>query len=128
MGCAARRTESPGSAPPPWLRLAREMLRERSADGIAIGDVARECGVHPVHLARTFRRFFACSPGAYLRRCRLARAAALLRESGEGIGAVALRAGFADQSHLTHAFRQAHGVTPAEYRRLLGAPDARRDA
>jgi AraC family transcriptional regulator len=118
--CAARRGEPLGSAPPRWLQRARELLRDRSADGISIGDVARECGVHPVHLARAFRRFFDCSPGAYLRRCRLERAAALLRERREGIGEVALRAGFADQSHLTHAFRQAHGVTPAEYRRLLG--------
>ena len=110
-------------APPRWLGVARELLRERCGEEVTVGEVARACGVHPVHLARAFRRHFGASPGAYLRRCRLERAAARLRDARESLGEVALRSGFADQSHLTTAFRRAHGVTPAEYRRLLGRPE-----
>ncbi len=122
VACVARRAErlTSGGAPPRWLGVARELLEDRCADDLSIAEVARACGVHPVHLARTFRRFLGCSPGAYLRRCRLSRAAALLRDGRLRVSEVALGCGFADQSHLTTAFRRAHGVTPAEYRRLLG--------
>jgi AraC family transcriptional regulator len=101
-----------GLRTPKWLSVAREMLRDGSP---SIAEIAQTCGVHPVHLARTFRRFFGCSPGAYLRRARVERAAGMLR-GRLSLAEVALRAGFADQSHMTHAFRAHLGVTPAALR------------
>ncbi len=112
----ARRDPFGERMPPRWLRIAGELLRERGAD-CSVSEIANECGVHPVHLARTFRRFFGCSPGAYLRRCRIDRAASLLRDRSLPLTEVALRAGFADQSHMTRAFRQALAMTPAAFRR-----------
>jgi AraC family transcriptional regulator len=119
MAQVARRASPLPAAAPPWLRRARELLRDRCAGPVSVAEVAGECGVHPVHLARMFRRFFACTPGEYLRRCRTERAAALLRDTRVGLSEVALRAGFADQSQMTRHFGRAHGVTPAAYRRLL---------
>lgn len=124
MAEVARRGEPAERAAPPWLRRARELLHDRCVDAVSVAEVARACGVHPVHLARAFRRFFACTPGEYLRRCRTERAAALLRGTRLGLSEVALRAGFADQSQMTRHFGRAHGVTPAAYRRLLGGVDA----
>lgn len=116
MALVARRREA-DVARPRWLALACEMLRERAAT--SVGGVAGECGVHPVHLARAFRRFVGCSPGAYLRRCRVERAAELLRRGALTLAEVALRSGFADQSHMTRAFRRAHAVTPAQFRKTF---------
>lgn len=120
---AARRELREPVSPPPWLRHARAMLRDLCADDLSIGDLARECAVHPVYLARVFRRFFDCSPGGYSRRCRLERAAALLSGSCRSLGDIALASGFADQSHMTRAFRRAYSMPPGEYRRLRGWPD-----
>lgn len=72
--------------------------------------------MHPVHLTRTFRRFFGCTPGEYLRERRLEKAASLLAGSRLPLSEVALESGFADQSHLAKAFKRAYGVTPSEYR------------
>lgn len=52
------------------------------------------------------------------RRQRLDAAARLLRSGDAPITEVACLTGFYDQPHLTRAFRQAFGVTPARYRRL----------
>ena len=103
---------------PRWLLRARDLLRESSSPQ-KVGDAAREAGVHPVHLARAFRRYFGASPGEYLRRCRVDRARELLESSRLPLAEVALAAGFAAQSDLTHAFRRAFGTTPAAYRRLF---------
>ena len=73
-----------------------------------------------MHLARVFRLHLGCTPGDYLRRRRLARAAVLLRETARPLSDVALACGFADQSHLAHAFRRHAGVSPGAFRRRAG--------
>jgi AraC family transcriptional regulator len=91
---------------PGWLALAETYLADAFDQPIAVADVARAAGVHPVHLARGTRR--------------LERAADLLMLGGAPLGEVALRAGFCDQSHLNRQFRLAYGVTPGEFARLCG--------
>ena len=81
-----------------------------------VAEFARAAGVHPVHLARVFRQYLGCTPGDYLRRPRLERAAVLLRETPRPLSDVALSCGFADQSHLANAFKRHTGVTPGAYR------------
>ena len=82
-----------------------------------MGEVARDAGVHPVHLARTFRRFFGCTPAEYLRSRRVEQAALLVRVTQRPLAEIALECGFFDQSHLTRAFARVLGVSPAAYRR-----------
>ncbi|MEO7103154.1 MAG: helix-turn-helix transcriptional regulator [Gemmatimonadaceae bacterium] len=106
-------------ARPAWLRVARELLHECCVEGTTINEIARACDVHPVYLARTFRRFFGYSPGDYLRKCRVQRAAAMLSGTRTPLAAVALECGYSDQSHFSNAFRTEFAVTPGEYRRRL---------
>ena len=101
---------------PPWLSRARARLREDCAQAPSLAELAHESGVHPVYFARAFRRRYGCAPGDYLRRCRLERALALLRDPHRSLAEVALACGFVDQSHFTHAFRRAFGQTPARFR------------
>jgi len=76
--------------------------------------------VHPAHLARAFRAHFRMSMGPYVRRLRLDWAAGELARSDLPLAAVALAAGFADQSHFTRTFKRYLGVTPNVYRRTRG--------
>jgi AraC family transcriptional regulator len=73
-------------------------------------------GVHRVHLAREFRDHFGLTVGDYVRRRRLARARHLLAHTDLPLSAAAADAGFADQAHLTRAFRAAFGTTPGRFR------------
>jgi AraC family transcriptional regulator len=107
-------------APPGWLRLAREILLDQCNEPLRMTALARQLGVHPVHLARAFRSAFHCTPGDYLARCRVGRAVQLLRTSGRSLADVALAAGFFDQSHLSRSFQRHLGITPQAYRRSLG--------
>jgi AraC family transcriptional regulator len=80
--------------------------------------IAAEVDIHPVHMARVFRRHFGCSPGTYLRRLRVRQACRLLTETDRPLAHVALDLGYADQSHFTRTFKRSLGVPPGEYRRL----------
>ena len=104
---------------PPWLLRARDRLHDRYLDPSGVGDLATVAGVHPDYLARAFRAWFGVPIGAYVRGLRLDWAAAQLAESATPIVEIAVRAGFADQSHFTRLFRWRTGVTPATYRRMV---------
>jgi AraC family transcriptional regulator len=94
-------------------------MHDRCTQKVTVAQLAREAQVHPIHLARAFRQYFHCSPGEYLRRCRIDRLSELLRRSPLPLSEVALEAGFADQSQMTNAFRRATGLTPRDYRQTF---------
>jgi AraC family transcriptional regulator len=79
-------------------------------------EVSEMVGVHPMHLAKLFRRRFGCSMGEYARRRRVAWACGQLLDEERTISAVGLAAGFADHAHFTRTFRRITGWTPKEYR------------
>jgi AraC family transcriptional regulator len=115
----ASRAAVPSPRIAPWLERATEIVEEQYARPLALGVVAEEVGVHPVHLARSFRAHHGRSVGSYLREVRVRRAAARLATGNESIAEIALAVGFADQSHLHRWFVRLIGETPARYRRQL---------
>lgn len=103
-----------------WLAEVRDILHDGVPDPPAsLGELARAVGVHPTHLARSFRREYGLTVGEYARSLRLDWAAAQLALDDAPLADVAVRAGFADQSHFTRAFRRQTGVTPGRYRRIV---------
>ena len=108
----ARRTAPPA---PRWLVRAREMI-QTSADHLSLADIARTVGVHPVHLAQTFRRVFGQTVAGYVRHLRIEQACSRLSATDAPLAEIALAAGFFDQSHFCRAFRRAMRMTPREYR------------
>jgi AraC family transcriptional regulator len=102
-----------------WLRDVRDLLDERVPEQPTLTELADVVGVHPVHLARSFRREYGVTVAQYARSLRLDWAAQRLLEGGSALAEVAAEAGFADQSHFTRAFRNYVGVTPGRYRELL---------
>ena len=107
------------STAPRWL--SRVIDRLHSDARVSIADLARDAGVHPVHLARVFRRRLGMTPGAYAQRLRLERALAKLAR-GASLAETAQASGFADQSHFCRAVRAGVGMTPGEVGRLMRAP------
>jgi len=97
---------------------AVDFIRARIPAPVRMDEVARAVGVHPVYLARLFRRFRGCSLATFVRRCRVEHAVGLLR-SDDPLARIALAAGFFDQSHFTHAFHRVVGMPPAQMRRLM---------
>lgn len=102
---------------PRWLRRAREQLDHGFAASFSLRELAAAAEVHPTHFAAEFRRFLGCSAGEYVRRRRLEHVRERLRDPSLSLAALATEAGFADQSHLTRAFKRFSGMTPSDYRR-----------
>lgn len=104
--------------PPAWLLLVLDILDSRFTTDLGLRSVAAEVGVHPVHLARTFRHYQRCTVTNYVRRLRVDFACRQLAQSDLSLTDVALTSGFCDHSHLCRHFKRETGLTPARYRRL----------
>ena len=131
-GCATRcrgwRLRASRSACSPRRRAASRRRRARrrragcsrrarwstriSPKPLPLADVARRVGVHPVHLARTFRRVHQITFAGYVRHVRIEFARRELAASDAPLGDIAVAAGFCDQSHFSRLFKRYTGLTP----------------
>ena len=117
LGALAKQDDFKDREPPRWLLRAKELLHDQFRESLSIATIAAAANVHPIHLIRTFRRFFNFTPGEYVRNLRIESAAALLSARDLSIAQVALESGFSDQSQLSRTFKRRFGLTPSEFRR-----------
>lgn len=114
-----RAARSTAETTPAWLRQARALVEMHFAERLALTTVAARVGVHPVHLARTFRRVYRTTFATYLRHVRVEFARRELAASAAPLSDIAAAAGFCDQSHFSRSFKRHTGLTPAGYRLTL---------
>jgi len=103
-------------SPPSWLRKARDIIRQQFSLDLSLEEIAREVRVHPVSLARGFRKHYHCTAGEYVRSVRIGYACREMIAAKTPLAEIASAAGFSDQSHFTRTFKRLKGMTPAEYR------------
>jgi AraC family transcriptional regulator len=112
-------TERLGTGPA-WLTRAYSRLAEDFEHAPELAELARQADLHPVYFSRAFRQRYGCSPGAFLRRCRMERATALLhRRNDMPLADIAAAVGCVDQAHFCKAFKCVFGISPGRYRSLL---------
>lgn len=119
LGILAEMEERTSSRVAPlWLLQTKELIEDCVDDDLSIEQLAACAGVHPVYLARAYRRYFRCSPGEYLRCCRVLRVQSLLAGTNLPLVEISLQCGFSDQSQMTRSFSRSFGVPPAQYRSM----------
>lgn len=116
-GVAREAAPRPRGAWPRWLADARELVWESCGEHLSLSGIAARVDVHPVTLARAYRRTFGTTVGEDLRAARVAQAARLLRHPDLPLARIAAETGFYDQSHFSNTFRRTTGETPTAYRR-----------
>jgi AraC family transcriptional regulator len=111
--------------PPAWLERVDALLEDSFHERLSLTAIAASAGVHPVHLARTYRQHRHRTIGERIRDLRLEHACRLLATTRETVADIAQSCGFADQSHLARLMRLRLGVSPAGYRLEGRAPGRR---
>ena len=102
---------------PRWLEQVKDFLHDNFSESVTLEAVAEIAHVHPVHLARVFRRKYDCTIGEYIRRLRVEFARRQISTTDLPFSEIALAAGFSDQSHLNKTFKSIFGFTPSDYRK-----------
>jgi AraC family transcriptional regulator len=117
-GSAAQEGARIDIAAPTWLAAVETEVEDNPERRFDLRALAATAGVHPTHLARTFRRFHGRPLGDYVTGLRIQRACRALSATEDPLAAIASDAGFTDQAHFTRTFRDTVGTTPARYRRM----------
>jgi len=106
----------PVSGPP--LRAAARMRECLNEEGLHVDleTLAQRAGLSRFQALRAFKQRYGLPPHAYQLCLRMSHARRLLVE-GLPAADVALRCGFADQSHFIRHFKRLNGITPLQYAR-----------
>ena len=99
------------------LRTVVEYIMENLDGSPRLGQMAAVARLSPSHFTRRFKAATGLAPHQYVIARRVERAQHLLKSDDEvGLAEVAVRAGFADQSHFSFHFKRIVGVTPKKFR------------
>jgi AraC-like DNA-binding protein len=101
------------------LRLAKDMIDMALADPLEVRGVAAYAGYSRFHFIRAFRAAYGETPGDYLRRRRMERAADLLAAGNLTVREVAELVGFTSLAAFSRRFKAHAGVAPSVHQRRM---------
>ncbi len=100
-----------------FMTTLKEVIeRHLSEEGFGMEDLGKEVGMSRMQIHRKMKALTGRSAGRYIRRYRLERARAILRERNENISEVAYALGFASPAYFTRCFREEFGYPPSSLR------------
>ncbi|NML40770.1 helix-turn-helix transcriptional regulator [Chitinophaga sp. G-6-1-13] len=107
-----------GKGTPAWVAQLQQLLHDRWDAPLSLHLLAEEIGIHPVTLSKYFPVYFHGTMAEYLRKIKVGKSLALVRDKKQSLTAIALQCGFFDQSHFIRNFKQYTGYLPGAFRKL----------
>lgn len=104
--------------PPRWAGKVIQILHDRWDENLSLKELSDVSSVHPITISKHFPKYFSCTLGEYIRRVRVEKSLALIKQSNNSLTDIALSCGFADQSHFTRVFKNLTGLKPGSFRRI----------
>jgi AraC-like DNA-binding protein len=101
------------------LLPAIRFMFEQFPTGVTLPAISRSVFLSPFHFHRQFSDNLGITPKHFLYDCQIRRAIELLASPGVELESIVGNCGFAHQSHFTCRFRQATGITPSRWRKLI---------
>ncbi|HNR99658.1 MAG TPA: AraC family transcriptional regulator [Planctomycetota bacterium] len=115
---------APGEEDADYPHVAEAVRRIQTGfeEPLKVRDLAALAGLSRYQFEQRMRRIFQITAGQFIQKTRMDAAVRRLRETDMPIAAVALACGYSDQSAFSRQFKQAVGLSPAEYRRVSRGP------
>lgn len=92
-------------------------IKSKAGEELTLKSLAESLGYSEFYFSRKFRELSGMQLRDYLRYRRLAFAAKEVRDTSERLLDIALSYGFSSHEAFTRAFKEAYGISPAEYRK-----------
>ncbi|GAA0348692.1 AraC family transcriptional regulator [Bacillus horti] len=87
---------------------------------IKMEDISQELLFHPDYITRCMQYSTGMTPTQYLAHYRMSVAKHLLSTTNEKMTAIAKEVGITDSTYFTKLFKKIEGITPIQYRRIIG--------
>lgn len=98
---------------------ALKFMQQEFHRGPTLGEIAKQVELSPFHFHRRFTELLGLTPKQFLLECQIHAAKTQLLAGTKELVAIARDCGFAHQSHFTSRFKQATGLTPTRWRRMM---------
>ena len=99
------------------VQRMQDYIEQNLSQDIHLSGLARAAMYSPWYSYRLFREYLELTPAEYIRKLRLSRAAARLREGKERVIDIAFDLGFVNADTFTRAFFREFGLNPSDYAR-----------
>jgi AraC-like DNA-binding protein len=99
------------------LKRVTDYINENLAHDLTLAELAKVANLSPSHFKVLFKQSVEVPVHQYVIRCRVEHALELITDEKVPLTDVALRAGFANQSHMARWVRRATGLAPRDLRR-----------
>lgn len=103
----------------PRIRRSLDIMGSDLASPFSVASLSRACSLSTSRFTHLFRDQVGTSPQRFSERCRLNRAAELLRHGGLTVGEVAREVGFENAFYFSNRFRKAFGKSPRSFAKAL---------
>lgn len=98
---------------------AMQFMYKEYGRGPTLNEIAEVVKLSPFHFHRRFTEVFGITPKHFLLECQIHAAKTHMALGDKTLVEIANSCGFAHQSHFTSRFKQASGLTPTGWRKLL---------
>jgi AraC-like DNA-binding protein len=116
LNLESRTRRVPSSRDQKRVAAALQRIAAEPAERLSLQELAAGAGTTHYHFLRVFEQVVGVTPGQYILRTRLRKAAIQLRRSNDRILEIALACGFTDLSTFNLQFRRWMGTTPSAFR------------
>ncbi|MCM1290113.1 MAG: AraC family transcriptional regulator [Corallococcus sp.] len=99
------------------VRLALEYVMDRYASAVSVKQIAERCGYSEFYTMKLFKQFTGYGCVDYVNNYRLYVAGMQLRDTRDGVAAVAKSTGYNNVSYFNRQFKKRYGLTPKEFRK-----------
>lgn len=99
---------------------AKSFMRAQYARHLTLNEIAGQVHLNPQYFSVLFKRETGESVVGYLTNLRVEHAKSLLKDTALPIHEVALQSGYDDPDYFSRLFRKANGMTPRQYRTIVG--------
>ena len=103
---------------PPWVKQLHELLNDCWDENPNLQDLATVLHVNPITISKYFPRYFGCTFGEYMRRLKVNRSLALIKQHTLSLTDVGFQCGFTDQSHFIRIFKEQTGFLPKQFQKI----------
>jgi AraC family transcriptional regulator len=102
------------------LRRVDDYIRSHLDSSFSLQALAVEATLSRFHLLRLFKQTYGETPFRRLTRLRMEEAQRRLLRTRDSVTEISLACGYENPAHFAAAFRRIFGVSPTEFRRLIG--------
>lgn len=110
-----REEEYSGKSAELYVRRALNIIEAEYHNGIDVTEIAKRLNLNRSYFTTAFNSVMKISPGAYLTKFRMERAARMLKSKFYNVSIVASSVGFSDVFSFSRAFKAHFGISPRKY-------------